>query len=188
MKKFLLAISIFCSIGAMSQTTAKLPVLDKSPMDMTYFPVNFPVLKIQEKINEPLIARVIYSRPQKSGRIVFGELVEYNTVWRMGANEATEIEFYKDVKIDGKKIPKGKYTLYALVNPAQWTIILNKETDTWGAFKYNEKKDVARIKVPVQKNAEQVEAFTMVFDKITNGMLLNIFWDDVKVALPIMLK
>lgn len=188
MKKLLLVLSFLYSVTAIAQTSARLPVLDKSPMDMTYFPVNYPVLKIQEKISEPLIARVIYSRPQKSGRTVFGELVEYNTVWRMGANEATEIEFYRDVKIDGKKIAKGKYTIYALVNPNQWTIILNKETDTWGAFKYNNKKDVVRVKVPVDKNAEPVEAFTIVFDKITNGMVLNIFWDDVKVGLPIMLK
>jgi hypothetical protein len=188
MKKLFLALSFLYSLSALAQTAAKLPVLDKSPMDMTYFPANYPVLKIQEKINEPLIARVIYSRPQKSGRTVFGELVEYNTVWRMGANEATEVEFYRDVKIDGKKILKGKYTMYALVTPTHWSIILNKETDTWGAFKYNEKKDVIRVKVPVEKNAEPVEAFTIVFDKITSGMLLNIFWDDVKVGLPIMLK
>lgn len=188
MKKILLSFSILLSLTAFAQTSAKLPVIDKSPMDMTYFPANYPVLKIQEKTSEPLIARIIYSRPQKSGRVVFGELVEYNTIWRMGANEATEVEFYRDVKVDGKKVPKGKYTMYALVTPTHWTIILNKETDTWGAFKYNEKKDVVRMKVPVSKNAEPVEAFTMVFEKITNGMTLNIFWDEVKVALPIMLK
>ncbi len=76
-------------------------------MDMSYYPSNFPVLKIQDKITEPLVARVIYSRPQKSGRNIFGELVEYGKVWRMGANEATEIEFYKHVRIGGKKIVRG---------------------------------------------------------------------------------
>ena len=81
------------------------PPIDKSPMDMCYFPANFPVLKIQDKITEPLAARVIYSRPQRNGRIIFGDLVEYGKVWRLGANEATEIEFYRDVKIDiGKYI------------------------------------------------------------------------------------
>jgi hypothetical protein len=119
---------------------------------------------------------------------VFGELVEYNTVWRMGANEATEIEFYRDVKIGGKKILKGKYTLYALVNPNEWTIILNKETDTWGAFKYDQKKDVVRTTVPVQQNMEPADVFTVFFEKITNGINLNIAWDTVLVSLPILLK
>jgi hypothetical protein len=157
-------------------------------MDMAYYPANFPVLKIQDKASEPLVARVIYSRPQKNNRTVYGELVEYNQVWRLGANEATEIEFYRDVKIAGKKILKGKYTLYALVNPNEWTMILNKEIDTWGAFKYDEKKDVLRTTVPVQKTTEPLDAFTIVFEKTTNGVNMNIAWDTVQVALPIQLK
>src|SRR6476620_3840718 len=79
--------------------SSNLPPLDKSPMDMSYYPVNYPILKIQDKATEPLLARVIYGRPQKNGRVIFGELVEYGKIWRLGANEATEIEFYKDVKI-----------------------------------------------------------------------------------------
>ncbi|HYH14087.1 MAG TPA: DUF2911 domain-containing protein, partial [Flavisolibacter sp.] len=172
----------FVLVLALSNTTYaqsngnKLPAIDKSPMDMTYYPANFPVLKVQDKASEPLVARVIYSRPQKSGRTVYGELVEFGKVWRLGANEATEIEFYKDVKINGKKVPKGKYTLYAMVNPANWTLIVNKELDTWGAFKYDEKKDVARVTVPVEKLTEPAEAFTMFFEKGTAGPNLNIMW------------
>jgi hypothetical protein len=114
--------------------------------------------------------------------------VEYKQVWRLGANEATEIEFYRDVKIGSKKILKGKYTLYAIVNPEEWTIILNKETDTWGAFKYDEKKDVVRVTVPSEKTTEAIEAFTMVFDKTSTGTNLVMAWDDIKVTLPISLK
>ncbi|MEJ7912407.1 MAG: DUF2911 domain-containing protein, partial [Chitinophagaceae bacterium] len=168
--------------------TVKIPALDKSPMDMAYFPANFPVLKIQDKVSIPLAARVIYSRPQKNGRPVFGELVEYGKVWRLGANEATEIEFFKDVTIGNKKVLKGKYTVYALVNPADWTFILNKETDVWGAFKYDEKKDVVRLTVPVQKVVEPAEAFSILLDKSAIGMDLIVAWDDVKVALPVSLK
>jgi len=80
-------------------------------MDMSYYPNGYPVLKIQDKITEPLIARVIYSRPQKNGRVIFGELLEYGKVWRLGANEATEIEFFKDVKNNNKKKKKGRYTM-----------------------------------------------------------------------------
>lgn len=188
-KVFCFVLSFVLAVSVFSQTSAsKFPALDKSPMDMAYYPANYPVLKIQDKINEPLIARVIYSRPQKNNRTVYGELVDFNQVWRLGANEATEIEFYRDVKIGGKKIAKGKYTLYALVNPTEWTMILNKETDTWGAFKYDEKKDVLRTVVSVQKTSEPVEAFSIYFDKISNGMNLNIAWDTVQVSLPILLK
>jgi len=181
---FILGCLLSAAINAQSNGT-KLPGVDKSPMDMAYYPANFPVLKIQDKVSEPLVARVIYSRPQKAGRQVYGELIEYGKVWRLGANEATEVEFYKDVKIGNKKVQKGKYTLYAIVNPSDWTLILNKETDTWGAFKYDEKKDVARITVPAQKLPEPAETFTMLFEKTTTGPTLVIAWDDTKVALPI---
>lgn len=162
-----------------------LPPMDKSPMDMSYYPNNYPVLKIQDKITEPLLARVIYSRPQKAGRVIFGGLVEYGQVWRMGANEATEIEFYKHVHIGGKKIFRGRYTLYALVNENSWTIILNRETDTWGAFKYDPKKDVVRVEVPVQKTDTVIESVSMMFEKSTEGFNLVIAWDMVKVVYPI---
>lgn len=187
-----------CTLGAVAQGTAvqasspivdvKMMPLDKSPMDMAYFPDEYPVLKIKDKAKEPPVARVIYSRPQKADRTVFGDLVEYGKVWRLGANEATEIEFYKDVKIDGKRVPKGKYTLYAIVNPDQWTMILNKDTDTWGSFKYDEKKDLLRVAVPVERLPESVEAFTIYFEKTPSGTNMNMMWDTVKASLPIAAK
>ncbi len=183
-KLFLLTGLTACLLLAKAQS--KFPVLDKSPMDMSYYPANYPILKIQEKTTDPLIARVIYSRPQKNGRTVFGELVEYGQVWRMGANEATELEFFRDVKIDGKKIKKGRYTLYALVTPEKWTIILNKETDTWGAFKYDQGKDVLRTVVPVLKQSDNTEVFSIIFEKNATGagasLLVN--WDDTLVKVP----
>jgi hypothetical protein len=190
MKKWLLILLAFSfTFNAFAQTTdSKLPPIDKSPMDMIYFPIDYPVLKIKDKATEPLLARVIYSRPQRNNRPIFGELVEYNTIWRLGANEATEVEFYKEVKIGNKKVPKGRYTLYAIARPDQWTIILNKDTDTWGAFKYDEKKDVARISVPVRKAPEVVDAFSMSFSKTASGADLVIAWDTVMVNLPIVMK
>lgn len=161
------------------------PPLDKSPMDMSYYPVNYPILKIQDKATDPLIARVIYGRPQKDGRNIFGELEPYGKIWRLGANEATEIEFYKDVKSGNTKIKKGRYTMYALLNSAYWTLILSKETDTWGAFKYDSTKDAARIDSQVQKQTEPTEIFTMVFEKnATKSASLIIAWDNVLVKLP----
>lgn len=129
---------VVISAGVMAQS--KMPPIDKSPLDMCYYPSNYPVLKIQNKTTEPLAARIIYSRPQKNGRSVYGELVEYGKIWRLGANEATELELYKDVKIGAAKVKKGRYTIYAIPHPDKWTIILNKETDIWGAFQYDEKR------------------------------------------------
>lgn len=169
-------------------TTTPFPPLDKSPMDISYYPDNYPILKINGKTTEPPIARIIYSRPQKGDRIIFGGLVEYGQVWRLGANEATEIEFYKDVKIAGQKIPKGRYTLYALINPDSWTLIINKETDTWGAFKYDSQKDLIRVPVPVEKLSEPVEPLSIMFEKNNKGFDLVIGWDMVEVKMPVVLK
>ena len=164
---------------------AKFPDLDKSPMDMSYFPNRYPVLKIQDKDEGPLAARIIYGRPQKNNRVIFGNLVEYGKVWRLGANEATEIEFFKDARIDNKKIKKGRYTLYCIPNEKEWTIIINKENDTWGSYKYDEKNDVLRTNVPVQKQSTITESLSMVFDKTDNGANLVVAWDDIKLSLPI---
>ena len=185
MKYLFLAVIVVCFpfYGLKAQT--KFPPLDKSPMDMSYYPNGYPVLKIQDKITEPLVARVIYSRPQKSGRTIFGELLEYGKVWRLGANEATEIEFFRDVKINAKKVKKGRYTMYCIPYADKWTIIINKENDTWGSFKYEASKDLVRIDVPVQAQSELTEEFAMVFEKSATGANLMIAWDNLKVNLPI---
>lgn len=162
----------------------KPPALDKSPMDMCYYPANYPVLRVQNKVTEPLLARIVYSRPQKNGRQVFGELVEFGQVWRLGANEATEIEIYKDCKVNGQKLKKGRYTLYAIPYPDKWTIIFNRETDIWGAFLYDAKKDVLRTDIKPESQSEAAEAFSMGFEKADSSVNLIIAWDRVKAILP----
>jgi Protein of unknown function (DUF2911) len=187
MKQLIISFLSFCFIAANSSAQTKLPQVDKSPMDMSYYPNGYPVLKIQDKPIEPLVARVIYSRPQKNGRTIFGDLLEYGKVWRLGANEATEIEFYQNVKINNTKIKKGRYTLYCIPYAEKWTLFINKENDTWGSFKYDSKKDIAKIELTVQKQDEITESFAMVFEKTTSGINLIIAWDDVKVTMPIAL-
>jgi Protein of unknown function (DUF2911) len=182
--QFLVAVLLVFSFQAINAQT-KLPPVDKSTMDMSYYPDGYPVLKIQDKLTEPLGARVIYSRPQKSGRVIFGDLLEYGKVWRLGANEASEIEFYRPATINKVKIKKGRYTMYCIPYPDKWTIIINKENDTWGSFKYDPKKDLLRADVPVQKQTVQVEDFVMAFEKSGATANLVIAWDDIKVNLPI---
>jgi hypothetical protein len=182
---FLLVVGGILTAG-FCQAQSTLPPLDRSPMDMCYYPVDYPILKIQHKADSPPVARVIYGRPQKNARSIFGDLVPYDMVWRVGANEATEIEFYRDVKIDGKKVSKGRYTLYAIPSPEKWTLVLNKETDTWGAFGYDEKKDLLRVDVKVINLADPVEIFTICFQgSEKNKTSLLIAWDNQQVQLPI---
>jgi|GEM_PF-5354028 len=92
MKKPFCIVFALLTLALCTNAQLKFPETDKSPLDECYFPSNYPLLKIQGKTTEPLHARIIYSRPQKSNRVVFGELIEYNKIWRLGANEATEIE------------------------------------------------------------------------------------------------
>ncbi len=184
MKRFIAIILWMVVFSASAQTNSKIPPLDKSPMDMSYYPVNYPILQIQNKVTEPLTVRVIYGRPQLNGRKIFGGLQEYGEVWRLGANEATEIEFFKDVKISNKKVKKGRYTMYAIPFPDKWTLILNKETDIWGSFAYDSGKDVLRIDLPVNKN-EMTEDFSIVFEKTATGADMNMYWEDVRTTLPI---
>ncbi len=82
---------------------------------------------------------------------MFGELVEYGKIWRLGANEATEIELYKDANVKGNKLKKGRYTMYAIPTQDKWTVIFNRETDIWGAFQYDQTKDALRVDITPEK-------------------------------------
>lgn len=172
---------IFLSLTANAQQ--KPTDVDKSPLDVSYLPANFPILKMNGKAGDAPVARVLYSRPSKNNRDIFGGIIKYGDVWRLGANEATEIEFFKNIKINGKTVNKGRYTLWAVPNENTWTIILNNEKDIWGLY-YNQKKDALRFDVPVQRINDDVEALTIYFDTIKDGGQMNILWDNVKVAVP----
>ena len=161
---------------------------DQSPMDMSYYPNDYPVLKMNGTDSTSLVARVIYSRPQKKGRVIFGTgsraLREYGKAWRLGANEATEIEFFKDVIINGRKIDKGRYIIYCIPYPEKWTIILNTNLYTWGLHT-DQSKDIFKVDIPVELQAPALEEFTMVFEKATYGTNLIMAWDNVKATLRI---
>ena len=163
------------------------PSIDKSPLDISYYPDGLPLLKVRGKADMPLAMRAIYSRPQKNGREVFGGLVKYNEVWRLGANEATELEFYTDVTINKTKVNKGRYTLYVIPTETTWTFIINKETDIWGAYKYEQSNDVVRMQVPVENLSAVQEYVGLYFEKSGAGVNLVAQWDKTKAALPISL-
>lgn len=162
--------------------------LDQSPMDMSYYPVEYPINKMNVHLNEPLIARVIYSRPHKKGRSIFGatekNLCKYGVEWRLGANEATEIEFFQPVSIGGNNVKPGSYILYCIPQKDSWTIVLNTNLYTWGLH-MDPSKDLFRIQIPVMVQTPLLEEFTMVFEKASDGASLIMGWDNVKTSLPI---
>ena len=129
--------------------------------------------------------RVIYSRPQKKGRNIFGDLVPHGKVWRTGANEATEITFYQDVVFGGEQIHAGTYSFFTIPKKDSWTIILNNEINLWGAYNYDESKDACRIKVESKNTAATVETFSITSRKVKDGFHLLLGWDDTYVEIPV---
>ncbi len=164
---------------------------DQSPMDMSYLPPDYPVLRMNGTDSTTLVARLIYSRPQKKGRNIFGNtdknLIQYGKEWRLGANEATEIEFFKPVEIAGKKIEKGNYIIYAIPFPDKWTMVLNSNLYTWGLH-MDPSKDILKVDIPTQNQSPAVEDFTMVFETTPGGANLLMSWDTVKATIPISFK
>ncbi len=164
--------------------------IDQSPMDISYFPQDYPQQKIGKPIPAaPPVARVIYSRPHKKNRIIFSDnqksLCPYGKPWRLGANEATEIEFFKPVVINQKNIPAGRYVMYCIPFADKWVVAINNNIDSWG-LQIDPIKDLLRTEIPVQKQHPALEDFTLVFLSANYGADLLMAWDDVKVVMPIM--
>ncbi|MGI8545058.1 MAG: DUF2911 domain-containing protein [Aridibacter sp.] len=153
----------------------KFPGIQKSPTDISY-------MRAAQK--GPVYAKVIYSRPYKNERVIFGELVPYGKVWRTGADEATEITFYKDVMFGGKEVKAGTYAMFTVPNKDSWDIILNSGLHQWGAFTYDDKMDVIKVKAKPQMMGESVENFSIIF----NDGKMVMAWDQTMVAVPIKVK
>ncbi len=146
-----------------------------------------PAPKSPPMVTETTIAsgatiKINYSAPSVKGRTIGKDLEPMaGKVWRTGANEATVFDVSKDVTVEGKALPAGKYSLFTIVNGDEWTIIFNKTAKQWGAFKYVEVDDALRVKVTGGKSS-----FTEQFkiDATKNGMV-TMFWGDYKVAFKV---
>lgn len=127
--------------------------------------------------------KVAYGQPSKKGRVIFGELVPYDKVWRLGANEATEITFAKDGSFGGKSVKAGTYTLFAIPAKTEWTFILNSDLKQWGAYKYDSIKvnNVLEAKAPVTKTKAPVEKLTIT---LPAGKMV-VEWDETRVEVPV---
>ena len=176
MKNIILTIAVFVTtlISSLQLTAQEFKSLDKSPMDMAAFPSSY---KISDKI-----VKVIYSRPQLKGRSLV-KLAPPEKVWRTGANEAVEITFYKDVIFGGKALKAGTYSLFTIPSfDGDWTVIINSARNVWGSYYYKQDQDVIRVSGKTSTTEENIEAFSMMFDK---DMTLKIGWGKTVVSVSI---
>ena len=171
MKKLtsVIAIFLFAILFSNDAFAQKFAGMDKSPADVVLFP------RRGDKV-----VKIVYSRPQLKGRDV-ASLTPKGKVWRTGANEATQITFYKDVNFGGKDVKAGTYSLFTIPGDNEWTVIINSATNDWGAFSYSESKDVARVKGSVSKGSKTLEAFSITMDKEK----LYLGWGDTLVSVPV---
>ncbi|HEY4060870.1 MAG TPA: DUF2911 domain-containing protein [Puia sp.] len=125
---------------------------------------------------------VTYGRPTMNGRVIFGQLLPYGKVWRVGADEATNVTFEKDATFGGKPIKAGKYALFAIPTETKWTVILNSNAGQWGTeYNKNKDKDVLSVDVPVSKLSSPVEKLTYTL----SGKGITIEWEKTKVMIPV---
>jgi hypothetical protein len=126
-----------------------------------------------------------YCRPGVKGRTIWGDLVPYDKVWRTGANEATTIQISQDVKVNGKPLPAGLYSLHTIPGKSAWTVIFNKKAEQWGSYDYDEKDDALRIQVtPAQGPAQEYMSFS--FPEVTpDGATVELAWEKLRVPFKI---
>lgn len=134
--------------------------------------------------SDALDMEVDYCRPSKKGRDIFGGLLKYGEIWRTGANEATLISFSRNVTVNENPLKSGKYSLYTIPRPDEWTIIFNSQTGQWGTI-YNEDRDVLRVDVPALKSNKTIEVFKISFENEKNYVNMILEWDDTLVKVPI---
>ena len=136
-----------------------------------------PAAVAEGKIGDKTIA-ISYHQPAVKGRKIWGDLVPFDKVWRTGANNATTITVDKDVKVGGKPLPAGRYSLMSIPTASSdWIIIFNKDAEQWGAYSYDEKKDVVRVKAKSVKSDAFNERMTFVVDE--KGITL--MWENLAV-------
>lgn len=133
---------------------------------------------------------VTYSRPSVRGRLIFGNeeqepLLPYGKYWRLGANEATEITFNRDVIFNDASVKAGTYRMYAIPGPDQFEIALNTETGKWGAFEPDYDQDILRTKVATQRIQAPVEQYTISLAPSDNGIDMIFEWSDIRFVVPL---
>jgi len=127
---------------------------------------------------------LVYSRPNVKGRKIFGYTEPFDSVWRTGANSATVITFTDNVTLEGHAVPAGQYSLFTIPNANEWTVILNKTANQWGAYSYKKADDYLRFTVKPVTLPANVETFTMQFANVmpTNAEL-HLMWEHTQLVI-----
>ncbi|MGY5849793.1 DUF2911 domain-containing protein [Salegentibacter sp. F14] len=133
---------------------------------------------------------VFYNRPYKKDRVIFGELVPYNEVWRTGANEATTFSTNQDILVDGSELDSGKYTLWTIPMEESWKVIFNSKMYPWG-INLEEKAyrdpqyDELVLEVPVRLSKTSIEQFTILFEEANDLIFMVLSWDKTRIVVPL---
>ena len=136
-----------------------------------------PFSKVEQKVGLTDVT-LEYSRPNMRNRTIFGDLVPYGKVWRMGANNNTKITFSTDVTVEGKTLKAGTYALFAIPNENKWDVVFYSNASNWGApQELDPSKIAAKVSIETFKITMNIETFTLGFDDLSNnGATLGISW------------
>lgn len=137
-----------------------------------------------------ITVNVSYSRPSVRGRLIFGPesqnaLQPYGKYWRLGANEATEVTFNRDVLFNNAPLKAGTYRLYAIPGEQSFEIGVNTEIGKWGAYEPDYDLDILKTTVPVQKTSSPVEQYTISLAPAGEGIDMVFEWSDTRFVIPI---
>ena len=134
---------------------------------------------------------VVYSRPYKKDRLIFGSeeggaLVPFGKYWRTGANAATTFETSSDILFNGEALSAGKYALFTFPYEDRWTLALSSESDVFFATTQPDPKfDVVKTSVPVTTSEKLVEQFTIEFTNDSLGTNMTLAWEKTVVSVPL---
>lgn len=159
----------------------------QTPAPAVSFPDPSPAASVKQRVGVTDV-EISYFRPSMRGREIFGRLEPYGKVWRTGANNATKITFSTAVKFGGADVPAGTYALFTIPERGgDWTVIINKVPGQWGAYAYDAKNDVVRVKATPVPLAQPVESFIITFTDLANASAatLNLTWENVRVPVKI---
>jgi hypothetical protein len=161
--------------------TTQYSVTLKAPPAQVDLPQLSPSETLKQRIGVTDI-QVVYSRPSARGRLMLGGNNPYGEVWRTGANNATRISFSTPVTLQGSSVAAGTYELFTIPGKDEWTLILQKPSDQWGAYAYDQKNDVLRVTAKPVSLADPVETFTIDFNDISgDSATLELTWEKTRV-------
>jgi len=143
-----------------------------------------PTAKIDQKVGLTDVS-LEYSRPNMRGRTIFGDLVPYATLWRLGANANTKITFSDDFTVGDNTLKAGSYAIFATPNEKSWEVVFYSDTDNWGTpQKWDDTKVAAKVTAEAYPLPMKIETFTMSFDNLSSGgATLGMMWENVYVGI-----